>query len=79
LKDRHLSVVSTVFIWILPIRFHKDFSAMKQETQTRLRNLRQLMQSDGCEALMIFPANLRYLAGYGGEAAYALITGPSYT
>jgi hypothetical protein len=27
---------------------------MKQETQTRLRNLRQLMQSDGCEALMIF-------------------------
>jgi hypothetical protein len=36
---------------------------MKQETQTRLRNLRQLMQSDGCEALMFFPANLRYLAG----------------
>ncbi len=48
---------------------------MKQETQTRLRNLRQLMQSDDCEALMIFsPANLRYLAGYSGEAAYALIT-----
>lgn len=46
--------------------------------QTRIDNAQALMRSRGISALMVFsPDNLRYLAGYTGEAACGILAGDS--